>query len=93
MTLQEILNATEGDHLEFKEAKNRFGVVEATEYLCAMSNCGGGRLVLGVNDKRPREVVGSRAFEQPEVTVRHLMDKLRVRVDFQIYEHEVNHAN
>ena len=86
--IQELLDAPEGEHYEFKEAKNRFGVDEAAKYLCAMSNCGGGRLVLGVSDKRPRQVVGSEAFSQPESTVRHLMDKLRVRVDFQLYEHD-----
>jgi len=86
MTLKELINSKEGYHFEFKEAKNRFGVDEAAKYLCAMSNHGGGRLVLGISDKRPRKVVGSRAFEQPEAIVRHLMDKLRVRVDFQLYE-------
>ena len=88
MTLQEILNATEGYHFEFKEAKNRQDVKEAAEYLCAMANHGGGRLVLGVTDKRPRRVVGSNACPQPESTIRHFMDKLRVRVDFQLYEDE-----
>jgi len=76
MTLLEILNAKEGHHFEFKEAKNRFGTKEAAEYLCALSNHGGGRLVLGVTDKRPRKVVGSNACPQPESTIRHFMDKL-----------------
>jgi len=88
VTLQEILTATEGYHFEFKEAKNRQDIREATEYLCAMANHGGGRLVLGVTDKRPRKVVGSSACPQPESTIRHFMDKLRVRVDFQFYEDE-----
>ena len=64
MTLLEILNAKEGHHFEFKEAKNHFGTKEAAEYLCALSNHGGGRLVLGVTDKRPRKAVGSKAFVQ-----------------------------
>ena len=53
-----------------------------------MANCGGGKFVLGISDKRPRKVVGSKAFEQPERTCKGLMDKLHVRVDFQLYEHE-----
>ena len=86
MTLNELLSAPEGYHFEFKEAKNRQDIDEAAKYLCAMSNHGGGRIVLGVTDKRPRKVVGSRACEQPESTIRYFMDKLRVRVDFQLYE-------
>ena len=31
-------------------------------------NLGGGRVVFGITDKRPRKVVGSQAFEQPERT-------------------------
>ena len=88
MELNEILNAKEGRHFEFKKAENRFDIDEGAKYLCAMANHGGGRLVLGVTDKRPRKVVGSSACPQPESTIRHFMDKLRVRVDFQLYEDE-----
>jgi len=90
VTLNELLNAPEGHHFEFKEAKNRQDINEAAQYLCAMSNHGGGRLVLGVSDKRPRKIVGSRACDQPENTVRYFMDKLRVRVAFQLYEDDGN---
>jgi len=86
--ISELLNAPEGEHFEFKEAKNRYDLSEAVKYCCALSNCGGGSLILGVSDKRPRQVVGSQAFEQPERTVKLLMDKLQVRVDFDIYEHD-----
>lgn len=89
MTLQEIINAKEGHHFEFKEAKNKFGTKEAAEYLCAIANHGGGRLVLGVTDKRPRKVVGSNAFQQPEDAILYFMDKLRVRCDFEIYHDEI----
>ena len=88
MTISELINAPEGAHFEFKEAKNRYDLNEAAKYCCALSNCGGGKLVLGVSDKRPRQVVGSSAFDQPERTVSYLMDKLRVLVDFQLYEHD-----
>jgi len=88
MTLNDLLNAKEGHHFEFKEAKNHFGTKEAAEYLCAIANHGGGRLVLGITDKRPRMVVGSKAFEQPESSILYFMDKLRVRCDFELYEDE-----
>lgn len=48
----------------------------------------GGKLVFGISDKRPRQVVGSQAFEQPERTRKGLIDKLHIMVDFQVYEHE-----
>ena len=86
--INELLAAPEGDHFEFKEAKNRYDFEEAAKYCCALANCGGGKLVFGISDKRPRKVVGSKAFEQPERTCKGLMDKLRVRVDFQLYKHE-----
>jgi ATP-dependent DNA helicase RecG len=86
--INDLLNAPEGDHYEFKEAKNRYDFGEAVKYCCALANCGGGKLVLGISDKRPRKVVSSKAFEQPERTCKGLMEKLRVRVDFQLYEYE-----
>jgi len=85
-TIEELLNAPEGEHFEFKEAKNNFDSNEAARYCCAMSNCGGGKFVLGITDKRPRRIVGSKAFEQPERTCRGLTDKLRVRVEFDVLE-------
>jgi ATP-dependent DNA helicase RecG len=87
-TIEELLNAKEGEQYQFKEAKTRFDSNEAARCLCALANCGGGRLVLGISDKRPRRVVGSRAFDQPERTRKGLIGKLRVMVDFQLYEHE-----
>ena len=88
--IYDLLNAPEGDRFEFKEAKNRYDFEEAVKYCCALSNCGGGKLVLGISDKRPRKVVGSNAFEQPERTRNGLMDRLRVRVDFQLNEYKGN---
>ncbi|MCL2821524.1 MAG: ATP-binding protein, partial [Oscillospiraceae bacterium] len=83
-----LLEAPEGENYQFKEAKNRFSYTEALKICCALSNCGGGKLVLGITDKRPRKIVGSKAFEQPERTREGLANKLRVKVDFMIYHHE-----
>lgn len=87
-SVEELLAAPEGEHFQFKEAKNRFDFTEAVKICCALSNCGGGKLVFGITDKRPRVVVGSKAFPQPERQRENLMNKLRIRVDFQLYEHE-----
>lgn len=83
-----MLEVKEGEQFQFKEAKKRFDANEAVRCCCALANCGGGRLVFGITDKRPRQVVGSAAFEQPERTRRGLIDKLKVMVDFQIYDYE-----
>ena len=88
MTIEELLNAKEGEQYQFKEAKNRFDAGEAARCCCALANCGGGKLVFGISDKRPRKVVGSNAFEQPERTRKGLIDQLKVMVDFQLYEQD-----
>ena len=87
MTIEELLEAQEGEHIQFKEAKNRFSFDEAAQCCCALSNCVGGKLIFGVTDERPRKVVGSLAFDQPERIRKGLIDKLRVMVDFQLYEY------
>ena len=87
MTIEELLESQEGEHIQFKEAKNRFSFDEAAQCCCALSNCGGGKLVFGITDERPRKVVGSLAFDQPERIRKGLIDKLRVMVDFQLYEY------
>ena len=43
--------------------------------------------MFGISDKRPRQVVGSAAFDQPERTRKGLIEKLKVMVDFQLYEY------
>ena len=84
-----LLDAQEGERVQFKEAKRRFDYEEAVKICCALANCGGGQLVLGITDERPRQVVGSAAFDQPERTRKSLMDRLRVMVDFSLlYEDE-----
>ena len=88
MTLSELINAKEGEHIQFKEAKRRFDFGEAARCCCALANCGGGKLVFGITDKRPRKIVGSLAFEQPERTRRTLIDKLKIMVDFYEYNHD-----
>lgn len=84
MTLSELLEAKEGENVEFKSAASRYDFTELLKYGSALSNSGGGRIVLGVTNDRPRRVVGSRAFEQPERTRRGMMDALRINVDFEV---------
>ncbi|MDR1531257.1 MAG: ATP-binding protein [Clostridiales bacterium] len=52
-TIEELLNAPEGEHFEFKDVKTRFDSNEADRYCCALSNCGGGKFVLGHKRQTP----------------------------------------
>lgn len=84
-TLEKWLNApAETEQLEFKEAKQQYDTTKLLRYCVALANEGGGYLILGVTDKRPRRVVGSQAF--PSATdlndiKSRILDKLRFRVE------------
>jgi len=79
--LQKLMNAMEGENLEFKEAKQSYPFDKLVKYCAALANEGGGKVILGVTDRRPRRIVGTRAFTQPERTRAGLIEKLRIRVD------------
>ncbi len=85
--LNQWLEAAEGERFEFKEAKNRFSFDDLAKYCCALANGGGGKVILGVTDKRPRKVVGTRAFMQPEDTRRTLMEKIPLQINFLFVSH------
>ncbi|MFQ5544240.1 MAG: ATP-binding protein, partial [Nitrospiria bacterium] len=85
--LEELMTSKEGEHLEFKKARNRFDFEELCKYCTALANEGGGKVVLGVTDNRPRRVVGSQMFQQPERTRSGLIEKLHLNVDFSIVDH------
>ena len=57
--LFELLNLKEDENLEFKEAKDQYNFENGSKSICgyivAIANEGGGKLILGVNDKNPRE--------------------------------------
>jgi ATP-dependent DNA helicase RecG len=79
--LREWLQALEGEHFEFKEARNRFHFEDLAKYCCALANEGGGKIILGATDRRPRVVVGTNAFQQPEATRRSLMERIPLRIE------------
>ena len=79
--LQTWMNAKEDEHLEFKKARINFHFETLVKYCVALANEGGGRMILGVTDKLPRTVVGSRAFPNLERTKAGLIERLRLRVD------------
>lgn len=79
--LEQWLKVPEGEHLEFKEAKNRYDFDLLTKYCCALANEGGGKMVLGVTDKRPRQIVGSNAFSDLGGSKTELIRRLRIRIE------------
>lgn len=77
----------ESEHLEFKEAKQQYDITKLLEYCVALANEGGGHLVLGVTDKRPRKIVGTKALQNPGDVTARILEALRIRVDVQEISH------
>jgi len=80
---------SEGQILEFKEAKNSFSSDKLQSYCVAIANEGGGHLVLGVADAPPRPVVGSSAF--PDLVA--IADSLFRAIGFRVEVEEVAHPS
>ena len=77
----------EGSRFEFKEAKTTYHFGELVKYCAAIANEGGGKVILGVTDKRPRRVVGSDAFASVERTKQGLIERLRLRFEVEEFAH------
>lgn len=78
--IAEWLAAPEGRQLEFKTAANSFHFEKLVDYCVALANEGGGKIILGITDRRPRDVVGTAAFAEPGRTEAGLYEKLRHRI-------------
>lgn len=79
--LEGWLSAAEGEQLEFKEARDRFDGDKITRYCVALANEGGGHIILGVTDRQPRRVVGTRAFQNLSTFKRDQSQRVRLRID------------
>jgi ATP-dependent DNA helicase RecG len=91
-TLDELdawLSEPEAERLEFKEAKSSFHLETLAKYCAALANEGGGKIIFGVTDRRPRRVVGSTAFAEPGRAVASLVQRLGI----QVTSEEIHHAN
>ncbi len=86
-TIDRWMQDPEDERLEFKAARHRYDFEKLIEYIVALCNEGGGRMVLGVSDKKPRQVVGSEAFREPERTRLGIFQRLRLRVDVEEVAH------
>lgn len=78
---------SEHEQLEFKEGKVTFDRVKLQRYCVALANEGGGKLRLGIEDKSPRRVVGTHAFENPAKVAEQLHSELGFRVDVESVAH------
>lgn len=78
---QYISRQYEDEHLEFKEAKNQFDARKLMQYCVGLANEGGGLLFLGISNTPPRQVVGTKAFQNPAKIQKAIFSRLRFRVD------------
>jgi ATP-dependent DNA helicase RecG len=78
--LQRWLDEPEGTNLEFKEARKSYHFEKLVEYCVALANEGGGKIIFGVSDLRPRRIVGTTAFAEPGRTEAGLHDRLSHRI-------------
>lgn len=87
--LDRMLNSQAEDaHYEFKEARKEFHLDRVYKYTSAFANEGGGKLVLGVSDKRPRKIVGTAAFPRPQKLSKQILDKTGLRVNVEVLNEE-----
>lgn len=89
--LEKLLTAsTESENLEFKAAENQYGIEDVLKYCVALSNEGGGHLVLGVKNAHPKGVAGTRAFGSKKKLndlKLKIFNQLRIRVDIDEVKH------
>lgn len=78
---------SETQNLEFKEAKNQYDNKKLYKYCVAMANEGGGHLLLGIADKLPRPVVGTKAFDNPIEMASKIFQAIGFRVDIEEVKH------
>jgi len=78
--LRQWLSEPEGARLEFKEAKGSFEFDRLVNYCVALANEGGGKIILGVTDRRPRTILGTAAFAEPGRAEAGLHQRLSHRV-------------
>lgn len=84
---QAWLDAPEASRFEFKSASGGFHFEKLVDYCVAIANEGGGKIILGVTDRRPRDVIGTSAFAEPGRTEAGLHQRLAHRIPIEEYRH------
>jgi ATP-dependent DNA helicase RecG len=85
--LQKLLESPEGARVEFKTASGGYHFEDLVKHCVALANEGGGTIVLGATDRRPRQVVGTNAFAEPGRTEAGLFEALRQRIVIEEVRH------
>jgi ATP-dependent DNA helicase RecG len=75
------IEGKEDEHCEFKEAKYSFKTEDLTDYCIALANEGGGCLLLGVTNTKPRLIIGSQALLNLDEIKFQLLQRIHIRVD------------
>lgn len=78
---------SEHQRLEFKEAKLQYDYRKLCQYCVAIANEGGGFLILGISNKPPRRVVGTKASLDAIGQAQKLFETLGFRVDIEEVQH------
>jgi ATP-dependent DNA helicase RecG len=84
---EKYLTEPEGTRLEFKSARSSYEFDKLVHYCVALANERGGTMILGVTDKRPRDVMGTNAFSEPGETEAGLHRALNHRIPIEEYHH------
>jgi ATP-dependent DNA helicase RecG len=85
--LDKLIQQDENEHVEFKKAEHQYSLDKLKEYVMALANEGGGKLILGVAPVKPRIVVGTAAFKNLEATKHDLLQAVRLRIDVEDLPH------
>lgn len=75
-----MVRPSEDNWLEFKKAENSFDKTKLFKRCVAIANEGGGKILFGITDKIPRQVVGSQAFQNRAKIEEDIFNKLKFRV-------------
>ncbi|MCF3650060.1 ATP-binding protein [Synoicihabitans lomoniglobus] len=84
---EQWLDAPEGTNIEFKSAAGGYHFDRLLQYCVALANEGGGQIIFGVTDRRPRSVSGTQAFAEPGRTEEGLYQRLHHRIPVEEYYH------
>ena len=82
--LYPLLDRNEDEHIEFKEAKSTFDFDKLVEYSVALANERGGMLILGVTNKKPRKIVGTKVYKDGTAKIKEqLIAQVQLRIDIE----------
>lgn len=73
--------------IEFKAARTQFSGERVMDYCVGIANDGGGKLILGVTNKPPRQIVGTSAISDPQDMQKKILDKLHFEVKIEELQH------